>query len=371
MKKPGRKRSSTNMPSHINIDKLPDRVWFNASGAGKWMFSYYDGFGSRKNKRICGPKATLAEIWQAAEAQQVKTLDTFASLALEFERTRIWHKLSASTKKDYTNCRQMIITRDASTGKLGDVPLSKWTVGLIRRYRDKRAEDSESRANKELAYIKRLFAWAYEYEKVPMNPATGIKKISIAPRQHYAEDKDYLYMLNIAKQSGYWYVPHAMELAYLCRLRMCEVLELTDANERDNGLLVYRHKGSKANITEWQPRLRAVWEELKKTRDAILSARKQPHPIKSDRRFLFISERTGDPITDSGMQTAIQRIKAVAKEQAEKDGVEFTTFTFHDQKRKGISDTPLAERQASAGHRSEGMMRVYDVLPDLVKPTKE
>ena len=235
MKKPGRKRTSKNIPAHINADKLPDRVWFNQSGAGKWMLNYYDEFHQRKTKRICGSDATLAEIWQAAEAQQEKKIATFATLAAEFQQTHTWNKLSPLTKKDYLNCHHTIITRDTSTGKLGDVPLNKWTVGLIRKYRDKRAEESESRANKELSYIKRLFAWAYEYEKVPVNPGTGIKKISIAPRQHYAEDRDYNYLLNIAKKSGYWYVPFAMELAYLCRMRMSEVLDLTDANELDNG----------------------------------------------------------------------------------------------------------------------------------------
>jgi hypothetical protein len=39
-------------------------------------------------------------------------------------------------------------------------------------------------------------------------------------------------------------------------------------------------------------------------------------------------------------------------------------------KRKGISDTTASERMASAGHRSPEMMKVYDVKPDLVKPTK-
>lgn len=370
MKRPGRKRSSTSIPAHISADKLPDRVWYKNAGAGKWMLSYYDEFGRRKNQRLCGAEATLAEIWQATEAQQVKTVATFATLSLEFQETHTWNKLSSLTKKDYSNCRQTIITRDTSTGKLGDVPLNKWTVGLIRRYRDKRAEDSESRANKELAYIKRIFSWAYEYEKVPLNPATGIKKISIAPRQHYAEDRDYNYLLNIAKQSGYWYVPYAMELAYLCRMRMCEVLDLTDANEQDNGLIIHRRKGSKTNITEWQPRLRAVWDELKQKRNAILSDRKQPHPIRADRRFLFISERTGNRIGDSTMQTAMQRIHAAAEAQAKTDGVEFTHFTFHDLKRRGISDTPASERMASAGHRSPEMMKVYDVKPDIVKPTK-
>ena len=45
-------------------------------------------------------------------------------------------------------------------------------------------------------------------------------------------------------------------------------------------------------------------------------------------------------------------------------------ITFHDLKRKGISDTTASERMASAGHRSIEMMKVYDVRPDIVKPTK-
>lgn len=371
MKKPGRKRSSKNTPAHINAGKLPDRVWFNASGSGKWMLNYYDEFHQRKTKRICGAEATLADIWQATEAQTVKTIATFATLSAEFQQTYTWHKLSPLTQKDYIDCHRAIITRDTSTGKLGDVPLPKWTVGLIRKYRDKRAEESESRANKELSYIKRIFAWAYEYEKVPINPATGIKKLTIAPRQHYAEDRDYYYFLNIAKKSGYWYVAHAMELAYLCRMRMCEVLDLTDANEQENGLIIRRRKGSKTNITEWQPRLRAIWEDLKLKRSTILQDRHQPSPIRAENRHLFISERTGDKIQINSLKTAMTRINKLAEEQAKKDGIEFNHFTFHDLKRKGISDTNAIDRMASAGHRSPEMMKVYDVKPDIVKPTRK
>jgi len=371
MKKSGRKRSTKNTPTHIDASKLPDRVWFNISGAGKWMLSYYDEFGKRRNKRICGPKATLSEIWQATEAQAVKTIDTFSTLSTDFQKTLIWRELSQSTQKDYLSCHQAITQRDTSSGKLGDLPLSKWTVVIIRKYRDKRAEDSKSRANKELSYIKRVFAWAYEYGVVPINPGTGVKKLKIEPRQHYAEDRDYHYFLTIAKQSGYWYVAPAMELAYLCRMRMCEVLDLTDANEQESGLIIYRRKGSKTNITEWQPRLRAIWDDLKQKRTAILSERKQPHPIRADQRHLFISERTGDKLDISSLQTAMQRINVMAKDQAQKDGVEFTHFTFHDLKRKGISDTNAPDRMASAGHRSPEMMKVYDVKPDLVQPTKK
>jgi hypothetical protein len=81
-------------------------------------------------------------------------------------------------------------------------------------------------------------------------------------------------------------------------------------------------------------------------------------------RPVFISERTSDKIDISSMQTAI------AEAQAKKDGVEFNKFTFHDLKRNGIGDTTASECMASAGHRSPGMIRVYDVKPDVVIPTK-
>jgi integrase len=372
MKKPGRKRSSQNMPAHINADKLPERVWFNASGAGKWMLNYYDELHQRKTKRICGPEATLSEIWQAAEAQQDKRITTFATLSIEFQATHQWLKLSKLTQDDYLLCHRTICNRETTDGKLGDLPINKWTVGLIRKYRDKRALESESRANKDLSYIKRLFGWAYEYEKVPANPSLGIKKLSIAPRQHYAEDRDYHYLLNVAKQSGYWYAAYAMELAYLCRMRLSEVLDLTDANELENGLIIARRKGSKTNITSWEPRLREIWESLQGKRNQILTERHQPSPIKADRRFLFISERTGDRIQVSSLKTAMNRIGKAAIEQAKRDGIEYQPFTFHDLKRKGCTDTVgnTADKMQATGHRSQSMMKVYDLSIDVVKPTR-
>lgn len=79
---------------------------------------------------------------------------------------------------------------------------------------------------------------------------------------------------------------------------------------------------------------------------------------------VFISERNGDKIVISSMQTAM------AETQAKKDGVEFNKFTFCDLKRKGISDTLANVRMVSDGHRSPEMMKVYDVKPDVVIPTK-
>lgn len=74
---------------------------------------------------------------------------------------------------------------------LESIPIEKWSVDLVRKYRDYRETQSPARANKELSYIKRIFRWSYEYKKIKLNPSKGVSKITLAPRQHYAQDKDY------------------------------------------------------------------------------------------------------------------------------------------------------------------------------------
>jgi len=127
-------------------------------------------------------------------------------------------------------------------------------------------------------------------------------------------------------------------------------------------------KGSKTNITSWELRLRQAWDDAKKRRNQILSDRKQPHPIKPDQRWIFISDRTGNKVTINGLRTAIERINSFAAEKAKNEGIEFNHFTFHDLKRKGISDTEGDKIKAS-GHRSPEIMNVYDVKNDVVEPT--
>ena len=54
-----------------------------------------------------------------------------------------------------------------------------------------------------------------------------------------------------------------MELAYPCRLRGTEVVNLTHANELEEGILTNRRKGSRDNIVRWTPRLRGIWDSAK------------------------------------------------------------------------------------------------------------
>ncbi|MEO5350218.1 MAG: hypothetical protein H7836_11295 [Magnetococcus sp. YQC-3] len=364
-----RPRNTTNTPTHIDAAKLPQGVWYQTTHGGRWVITERDEHNKRRNKRLCSKEATLAQIWQAYENRKPQHITTFATLSNEYQQTLMYKDLSPLTQKDYQNCHNKIVNTPTANGLLGNENIKNWTKGLIRKLRDKRGEESKRRANKELTYIKLIFNWAFEYEKIKENPATGISKLKVEARQHYAEDKDYDFMLSVAKESAYDYLPYAMEIAYLCRMRLSEVLDLTDASETPDGLIIKRRKGSKTNITELDPRLKQAWQQLKQRRDDILSARKQPMPINANQRYLFISSRTGDKLNTSSLETAMTRVKTLAKEKAQQLGIEFTPFVFHDLKRKGVSDT-TGDKLKASGHRSASMLSVYDVKPDKVKPTR-
>ena len=136
-------------------------------------------------------------------------------------------------------------------------------------------------------------------------------------------------MLLVARESNYWYVWPAMEIAYLCRMRLSEVPDLTDVNELLEGLLIKRRKGSRDKITEWNPRLRSAWDFAVSTRNRILAERKQPHPIRAEDRHIIVSERTGDKIVVDSLKTAMGRITVSTKKAAEEMGVNWIPFTFH------------------------------------------
>lgn len=148
---------------------------------------------------------------------------------------------------------------------------------------------------------------------------------------------------------------------------------MTDANELEEGLLIKRRKGSRDNITLWSPLLRELWDKAKAKRNAILQDKKQPHPLDPAKRFIFISEFTGDKITGSSLKTAKSRVDKMAVEQAQKDGINYVPFTLHDVKRAAITNSAgtTADKMEASGHRSLSMMKIYDVSKPKVKPTSD
>jgi hypothetical protein len=123
-------------------------------------------------------------------------------------------------------------------------------------------------------------------------------------------------------------------------------------------------------VTLWSDNLLSVWNRAKAKRNQILKEKNIVRQINPELRWLFISDRTGDKITSRGLMSAKSRVSILAKTKAEKLCINFTDFTLHDVKRKSISDT-VGDKMAASGHRSQSMMKVYDVSKQKVKPTRD
>jgi integrase len=302
-------------------------------------------------QRLAGPRATLREIWDAYElATRAAPAQTVGDLVRTFQASPAWADLAPETQRDYSACAARLAEQTTRAGvPVTDTRLADWTPGAVRAYVDRRAESSRSRANHELRFLRRLFAWAAERDLMASNPARGVKTLREPPRQRYVGEGEYVAFLTHAAPRYPYLVPVA-ELAYLCRLRLSEVCDLRREDVSGEGLYAARRKGSKDAMTTWTPRLR----------DAVQGALSLHGPVAS---LYLIPGPTRGRMPESTVQSAWQR----AMVEWAKLGNE--RFTLHDLKRKGISDAQ-GDKLAASGHRSPAMLRVYDVLPSKAPATR-
>lgn len=349
---PRPRQRATILPAGIKGDALPTGVYWDPSGRGRWIYKRHDkATGKSPAKRLAGPAATLRDIWDAYESlTRPEPVGTLVGLVAAFEQSPDWADLAESTRRDYRICAASILGAATKAGApVRDTRPADWTPGAVRSYVDRRAESSRSRANHELRYLRRLFAWAYERDKIPANPARGVKAIKEAPRQRYVGEGEYIAFLTFVAPRFPYLIPVA-ELAYLCRLRISEVCDIKRADITAEGLFAARRKGSKDALTGWTPRLKAAVDGALSLHGPIASLYLIPGPAHGR-------------MSESTIQTAWQRgMVDWAKRGNER-------FTIHDLKRAGVSDAH-GDKLAASGHRSIAMLKVYDVLPSRAPATR-
>lgn len=349
---PRRRNRSTPLPLGIKPEALPNYVYWDKTGLGRWVYRRYDPAAKKLDwTRLAGPTATLREIWDAYQAlTKEPPAHTLRELVGRFERSPAWEDLAESTRKDYRRCAAMILaTRTKDGREVGDTRLIDWTPGAVRSYVDARGLVARSRANHELRYLRRLFGWAAERDLVQTHPARGVKALREPPRQRYVTDGEYTAFL-VHAGARYPYLVPVAELAYLCRLRLAEVCDIQREDCRPEGLFAARRKGSKDALTGWTDRLRAAVDYAKALHGPIAGLWLVPSPSRGR-------------IAETTIQTAWQR--AMTSWAA----LGNPRFTLHDLKRKGVSDT-TGDKLAASGHRSAAMLRIYDVLPASAPATR-
>lgn len=284
--------------------------------------------GKLQETRLGNGELTMLDIWQKVEAMTSERDDSFRGISKEFQKAPAFKRLAKSTQTDYINCHKAICERETRSGdKFGDIPLEVWTAGAVRRYRDARAEESESRAAHDIRYIKRVFKWAIQYDLAKENPAKEVEiNHLVKARNHYAQDKDYLACLYEAP----WKIAVVAHLAYLTGRRRKDILALSLAHVQPEGLLWRESKTQKESLVEWNDDLKELVAML--TEDGNFS-------------FFHWSE--------SGFDTAWNRIqRKIAKKG-------FVRFQFKDIRPKYASDMDAMGEDASVNllHSSQQLTR--------------
>jgi len=163
-------------------------------------------------------------------------------------------KKSVHTKKKYgQNANQIKNTVTKSVDLLGNVDADRITPGVIRKYMDTRPPVT---ANRETAFLSVCYQWCIERDLLDKKSRAKVRRNIENPDDRYVKDAEYQAVYQIAPD----YIRCTMELAYLCRMRMCEVLTLRESDIKDTGLYIKRRKGSRDNITLFTERLNAAIE---------------------------------------------------------------------------------------------------------------
>lgn len=311
--------------------------------------------------KLAPATATKADVWRAyvvrvPQSHATEGRHTLKSLAGEYLRSERFKGLAPNTQKDALRAINNVIAFPTLDGRqFGEFLVHDITVGTMRKFMDKRGETSKHRGNLELAYTSAMFSWAFEREKVALNPCKGIKRFSLKARDRYISDDEYRERFDLAGEMGRCDLQVMMELAYLCRLRENEVLKMLDSPafiSPSSGVLAKRGKGSKTQWIEWSERLAA----------AIAAARAIRRRIPTT--MLLVSPHSGQPLTLSAFASAWQVVRIEAGERGQA-----IDWHFHDLKAKGVSDFEGDKHRAS-GHKTMRMTMVYDRKMDSVASTR-
>lgn len=323
----GRKRKNP------NDNWMPPRV---KRGRSAYEFMSPDN----RTIKLCEFTATQAEVWVAYEKliHQQKDENTLNALVDKFFFSADFTNLSITSQKDYRKYSKKLLP------VFGKMLPDNIKPEHIRKYMDKRGVNSQVQANREKAFLSRLFSWAYERGMVKGNPCKGVRQFKEIARDRYITDDEYNALYSVAPDM----VKVAMEIAYLCSARQADVLTLTYSQLSDDGIFIKQGKTGKKQIKAWTERLKAAID-LSKTL-----------PLSSGISSLYVIHQSkGSKYTRDGFNSRWQK----AKEEAVKifPYLDFN-FTFHDLKAKGISDLEgtLSEKQNISGHKTPSQTARYD-----------
>ena len=384
----GAKRGfSTAIPKHIDQAKIPSGMYFDATGNGRWYVKEtHPETGKRKQITVANANARLSELHEIMEARLAGAKrGTLDWLWGRFEASTEFAALSPATQRDYRVHAKLLENYPTRLGhNFGQITVERLSVPIIQQLieavargrpaskpgADDGIRPRPSTANHVLRFLRRLFAWGIRFGCCTANPAKGVKQVREAGEFKMPLVDAFQRALAFAQERGVRadrtkgscpdYLAPVMVIAYSCRLRGSEVLDLTDTDVLPDGLRNRRRKGSLTNGTTWTPELRAAVATLQARRKRIDKARGFV-PLAPGGRPLLVAP-DGEVLDKSSLDSAWQRFMRLAMDPDDGVLAPEERFTLHGLKHKGITDTggTRAAKKDASGHRTVRAFDRYD-----------
>lgn len=226
-----RRRQNSNLPKYVY------------QGRVKYVYRPYICGKRQKEQPLCPLTATTREIWEAYEeltgVKPAENLEWLIGLYMKSEQLK---SLKPLTQRTYRLYQKTISEKELQDGAtFGSVALELIDHTMIRAYLDSMAS-TPVEGNRKVAFLGSVYKWGFQRGHAPNNPCLGITKYKETPRKLYVTDAMYDEFYQTAKSP--WYIQPMMEIAYLCRMRRAEILDLKKSDILLDGLDTRRLKNS-------------------------------------------------------------------------------------------------------------------------------
>lgn len=381
---PGRKRKfNPKIPVHIDQNSLPSNVHWCNTGKGYWFFQYFDEDTKKyRNKKIASRSAKLSDLHKAAESFEKDDKGTFDHLVTEFQASPQYKTKSHGTRKNYDYAARIVSDFPSKEGKpLGGYAVSRFTPVVIQKLIDGVHEQRGPTAGRHvLALVRRVIRWGNGRGLSDASQVIGLEAPEERKKRLLPEIDAFNKVVEFAKERGSLkgnepgsvprYLWPVLKITYLCRLRGIETITLTDANELEAGVQTNRRKGSRDNVVVWNDELREAWDYAKQLRQEVRNRHRLPTPALKQHRHLFLRDDNSH-ISRQTLGKAMKRLVDMAIDEGVITQDQY--FTLHPVKRRGTTDTKgnRKDKQTATGHKSEGMLDIYDFELPEVNPAGE
>jgi len=281
----------------------------------------------RKWIRLDRDLAKAKILWAQLESGGAVGGSFFPAVLQQWLTSEQYSALATATKKTYQALIDLL-------PQVFDGPLESIQAQHVAQFMD--AHDSKAQANIGRVILSNVFDYAIRRGIVPgPNVAKMVQKFTIKGRDRYLTDAEF----NTIRDNGNDVVKVAMDLASLTGARITDILKISLADCREDGLYIQQHKTGKRQLFTWSDPLR----------QAIATARRLPRPIRS---LHLLCTKRGKPYTYAAFYT-------IWSGACERAGV--VDVHFHDIRGKAATEAKAQgqDYQALLGHASQAMSDKY------------